>query len=75
MTHTLVQIRAIHKQFRSKGYVKEALKGISLDIQEGEIFSLLGVNGAGKTTLSTIVAGLHPPTSGDVLYQNRSIYT
>ncbi len=74
MTHTLVQIRAIHKQFRSKGYVKEALKGISLDIQEGEIFSLLGVNGAGKTTLSTIVAGLHPPTSGDVLYQNRSIY-
>jgi len=51
-----------------------ALKDVSLDINPCEIVSLLGVNGAGKTTLSSIVASLHPPTSGDVLFDDVSIY-
>lgn len=51
-----------------------ALKGITLDIFAGEIVSLLGVNGAGKTTLSSIIATLHPPTSGDILFEGKSIY-
>jgi ABC-2 type transport system ATP-binding protein len=50
------------------------LKGISLDIYKGEIVSLLGVNGAGKTTLSSILATLHPATSGDIEYNGISIY-
>ena len=37
--------------------------------------ALLGVNGAGKTTLSSILATLHPPTSGDVLFNGQSIYS
>ncbi|MFI5333018.1 MAG: ABC transporter ATP-binding protein [Candidatus Babeliales bacterium] len=53
----------------------EALKGVSLDLYPGEVVTLLGVNGAGKTTLSSIVATLKPPTSGDLLYNNRSIYS
>lgn len=51
-----------------------ALCEINLDIFPGEILSLLGVNGAGKTTLSSILATLHPATSGDVLYKGTSIY-
>jgi ABC-2 type transport system ATP-binding protein len=51
-----------------------ALLGINLDIYAGEVLSLLGVNGAGKTTLSSILATLHPATSGDVLYNGVSIY-
>jgi ABC-2 type transport system ATP-binding protein len=51
-----------------------ALNGVSLSIQEGEIFGLLGVNGAGKTTLSSILATLHPATSGEVLFRDKSIY-
>lgn len=39
------------------------------------MLALLGVNGAGKTTLSSIVATLHPPTSGDIVFQGASIYT
>ncbi|MFI5344023.1 MAG: ABC transporter ATP-binding protein [Chlamydiales bacterium] len=62
------------KSYHDDGHIKEALKGVSLDIQEGEILGLLGVNGAGKTTLSTILAGLHPCSSGDVHYKDRSIY-
>ncbi len=52
----------------------KALEDVSLDINAGEIITLLGENGAGKTTLSSIIASLIPATSGDVLYQGKSIY-
>lgn len=74
MNKTLIQVHSVKKHYRSGPTVKEALKGVSLEFFEGEIFGLLGVNGAGKTTLSSILAGLHPPTEGDVLFQGRSIY-
>lgn len=44
----------------------EALKGISLDVEEGDFFALLGPNGAGKSTAIGIVASLVTPTSGEV---------
>ncbi len=44
----------------------QALKDVSLDIEEGEILALLGPNGAGKTTLISIICGIVNPTSGEV---------
>ncbi len=44
----------------------EALKGVSLDIEEGEILALLGPNGAGKTTLISTICGITVPTSGSI---------
>jgi len=64
----------ITKRFAISGGFFEALSDISLTIFKGEVLGLLGVNGAGKTTLSSIIATLHPPTEGDILYHNRSIY-
>lgn len=74
MKQPLVRLQSVKKVYRDGSHTKEALKEISLEINEGEIMGLLGVNGAGKTTLSTILAGLHPCSAGDVLYQGRSIY-
>jgi ABC-2 type transport system ATP-binding protein len=51
----------------------QALKGIDLDIQRGEIFALLGPNGAGKTTLISVVCGLVTPSSGRVLADGHDI--
>ena len=70
----LVTVKNIVKKFDDGVRVIEALKGVSLSIMEGEIVSLLGVNGAGKTTLSTIIATLHPATSGDIIYNDGSVY-
>lgn len=74
MADILLHIQNIKKTYLSKEKPIEALKGVTLDIHRGEILGLLGVNGAGKTTLSSIVATLHPPTAGDVIYNGQSIY-
>jgi ABC-2 type transport system ATP-binding protein len=50
-----------------------AVKGISFDIKEGEIFSLLGPNGAGKTTTISMLSTLYIPTSGDATIGGHSI--
>jgi ABC-2 type transport system ATP-binding protein len=50
-----------------------AVKGISFDVHEGEIFSLLGPNGAGKTTTISCLSTLYTPTHGDALVAGHSI--
>lgn len=50
-----------------------AVKGISFNIVEGEIFSLLGPNGAGKTTTISVLSTLYAPTSGDAAIAGHSI--
>jgi ABC-2 type transport system ATP-binding protein len=64
MSETIIQIEGLKKSYA--GGV-EALKGVDLDIQKGEILALLGPNGAGKTTLISIVCGIVTPTSGKIL--------
>jgi ABC-2 type transport system ATP-binding protein len=59
----IVSIRDLRKTYDGGG---EALKGVSLDIEEGEIIALLGPNGAGKTTLISIICGTANATSGSV---------
>ena len=74
MKNKILQINSLTKTYNGNGRTVHALNDVSFSINEGEIFGLLGVNGAGKTTLSSILATLHPPTSGDVLYNGVSIY-
>jgi ABC-2 type transport system ATP-binding protein len=50
---------------KRKTIVKEALKSVNLEIQQGEILGLIGANGAGKTTLVKILSGIVHPTDGD----------
>lgn len=50
-----------------------ALRGISLEVRQGDIVTLIGANGAGKTTALRAISGMLKPRSGEVLYQGRSI--
>jgi branched-chain amino acid transport system ATP-binding protein len=51
----------------------EVLKGVSVDIPEGEITVLLGANGSGKSTLLKTISGLHHPISGSICFRDRRI--
>ena len=51
----------------------EAVKGVSLEIDKGEIVTLLGANGAGKTTVLKAISGLKLPTSGEVWFSGQRI--
>jgi branched-chain amino acid transport system ATP-binding protein len=51
----------------------EALKGITIEVQEGEIVTLIGSNGAGKTTTLRSISGIVPPRTGRILFEGREI--
>ncbi len=51
----------------------EALRGISLNVDEGQVVTLLGANGAGKSTTLRAISGLAKPASGDILFDGKSI--
>ena len=51
----------------------EALKGISIDVDEGEIVTLIGSNGAGKSTTLRSISGLTPPAQGSIRFDGEEI--
>jgi len=66
----IVQVSDLQKTYKG-GF--EALKGVSLTIEQGEILALLGPNGAGKTTLISILCGITTPSSGTALVGGHDI--
>ena len=71
---TMVETRNLRKTYsRPDGSTIEAVKGVNLEIRQGEIFSLLGPNGAGKTTTISMISGLVEPTEGDATIGGHSI--
>jgi ABC-2 type transport system ATP-binding protein len=66
-----VKIEQLHKRFGEL----HALRGVSLDIAQGEFFALLGPNGAGKTTLISILAGLTRADGGSVEVMGHNVVT
>ncbi len=53
--------------------VINAVKGVSFEINQGEIVSLIGANGAGKTTILKTISGLLKPASGTITYEGQPI--
>ena len=66
-----IQLQDLHKNF---GDVY-AVRGVSFDVQAGEVFSLLGPNGAGKSTIISMLSCLLEPTQGDALVMGPSVIT
>ncbi|MDE2239355.1 MAG: ATP-binding cassette domain-containing protein, partial [Rhodospirillales bacterium] len=51
----------------------QALKGISLSVEKGELRAIIGPNGAGKTTLFNLISGFFPPTEGSITFDGQPI--
>jgi len=67
---SLLTVQGISKSFRGLRAVSDA----SFEIPEGSITALIGPNGAGKTTIFNIIAGVFPPDSGSIVFQDRPIH-
>jgi branched-chain amino acid transport system ATP-binding protein len=66
---SLLEVEDIHTFY---GNI-EALKGVSLTVEEGEVVTLIGANGAGKSTTLRSVSGLTPPRQGSIRFRGRDI--
>jgi branched-chain amino acid transport system ATP-binding protein len=65
----MLQARDLHVHYGSI----RALKGISLEVAEGEMVALIGANGAGKTTLLNTLSGFNRPKKGEILFRGKEI--
>ena len=73
MNNDFFKMRGIVKQYQMGNEVQTILKGIDLDIEEGEFISILGPSGSGKSTLMNIIGCLDTPTSGEYILHGRMI--
>ena len=69
----MAPIVSVQNLTKTYGNGFQALKGVTLDIEEGEILALLGPNGAGKTTLISIICGLVNPSTGKVFVGGHDV--
>jgi len=75
MTETarLFEVRGLTRRYRMGEVEVAALRGVDLDVAEGELVVLLGPSGSGKSTLLNILGGLDQPSSGTVLYRRQDL--
>ena len=68
----MLQIRDIHKEYKTGNLVQKALDGVSLNLRDNEFVAILGPSGSGKTTLLNIIGGLDRYDSGDLIINGVS---
>jgi len=70
----LIQLVEVAKSFVTNGNTVDVLKGICLEVWEGEMVAVVGASGVGKSTLLHVMGGLERPDSGDVLCRGENIF-
>jgi len=68
-----IELSGVVKEFHARGETIAAVRGIDLQIREGEFFSMLGPSGCGKTTTMRMIAGFEEPTQGSIRLQGRDV--
>ena len=71
---TLLSIRNVFKSYFLHGKRIDVLRGVSLDIEKGELVSLIGASGAGKSTFLHVLGTLDMPAAGELLFEGRSVF-
>lgn len=74
MAKKLVQVKNLKKNFIIQDKILKAVDDIAFDIFEGKTFAIVGESGCGKSTIANMIVNLIKPTSGEILFENISIY-
>lgn len=67
----VISLKDIKREFKNGDIITQVLKGVNLDIYEGEFLTLLGESGCGKSTLLNIIGGMDQATSGEFIYLGK----
>lgn len=70
----LIQLKNVTKDFQVKVQEIKVLRGITLDVMQGEFVVILGPSGSGKSTILNLILGLEPPTTGEVIFKGIPIH-
>jgi len=70
----LIHLRDVRKAYETPAGEFLALKGINLDVRQGEFLALLGKSGAGKSTLMSMITGIDRPTAGEIRVGDRAVH-
>ncbi len=73
MEHVILSMRQIVKQYPMGDEIQTVLKGIDMDVKQGEFVAVLGPSGSGKSTLMNIIGCLDTPTSGTYVLSGRDV--
>ncbi|WCG34918.1 methionine ABC transporter ATP-binding protein [Companilactobacillus farciminis] len=69
----IIQLKDIDVTFHNEGKTIEAVKDVSIDVQKGDVFGVIGYSGAGKSTLVRVINLLQQPTSGSVIVNDQDM--
>ena len=70
---TLLSVRNATKTFDLGGREVRALQDVSFDVEAGECLAIVGESGSGKSTIANLILGIHPPTSGEMIYRGTPL--
>lgn len=74
MAEPLIRVRGLTRSFRKDSQLIEVLRGVDLDVYDGESLAITGASGVGKSTLMHILGTLDRPSSGSVLYAGQDVF-
>jgi lipoprotein-releasing system ATP-binding protein len=71
----ILEVKDVRRIFNETGEKLEVLKGVDLQLSQGEILAILGSSGSGKSTLLNVIGSLDEPTSGEVFFKGKEIFS
>lgn len=71
---SILELQNVEKTYGEKENQVQALRGISLQVEEGEFVAIVGTSGSGKSTVLNLIGGLDSPTKGEIFIKNSRIF-
>ncbi len=74
MSETILSVKGLQKTYKKNGVEINVIKGVDLEVEKGDLITIMGPSGAGKSTFLHILGALDQPTEGEILFRGRNVH-